>query len=428
MTRRLEGGGTSRPRGLDNYPGESVALPVKSLLKPRFFGVALLLAGVLSVASVTAARAADRVVPGAADVARLFDQATFGPTPALLAHARALGTKAWVEEQLRAPPTLYSGFPVEPARQRPGCNNWPAATRLELRCYRDTYTLFQIERQFFLHALNGPDQLRQRVALALSEIFVATNHDYPAYAMASYQNLLRRDAFGNFRTLLEDVTTHPVMGRTLDVVNNSRAHPNENYAREILQLFSIGLVELTPQGQPRAGKGGAPRATYGQATVEDLARVFTGWTYAPMPGRPLTWAGEPRYDVAMVPVESEHDTRPKRLLPGCADLPAGQGTRADLAATLDCIAGHPNVGPFLGRHLIQALVTSNPSPAYVGRVSAVFADNGAGQRGDLAAVVRAILLDPEARGDTPPPGFTVRTGVPNGYIRAGITNYELRIG
>ena len=222
--------------------------------------------------------------------------------------------------------------------------------------------------------------------------------------MAAYQQILLDDAFASYRQLISDVTLSPAMGRYLDMVNNDKADPtkgtspNENYAREVLQLFSIGLVELNDDGTPQLDNKGNTIPTYDQDTVEGFAAAFTGWTFPTKPGATAQWTNPTYYVGQMVPIDAHHDTTAKLLLDG-QTLPAGQSALTDLNGALDAIASHHNVGPFIGRQLIQHLVTSNPSPAYVARISAVFADNGHGVRGDLGAVVRAILLDPEARGD-----------------------------
>jgi uncharacterized protein (DUF1800 family) len=203
--------------------------------------------------------------------------------------------------------------------------------------------------------------------------------------------------------VLHAVTLSPVMGDYLDMVNNNRAdavartEPNENYAREILQLFSIGTVALAADGTPYTDAAGRPVPTYDQEEIEGFAHVFTGWTYPTIAGARARNNNPRNYDGDMIPVNANHDFGAKTLLFGVR-APAGLAMRADLDFALATIVAHPNVGPFIGRQLIQKLVASDPSPEYVARVVAVFGDNGAGQRGDLKAVVRAILLDPEARG------------------------------
>jgi uncharacterized protein (DUF1800 family) len=217
--------------------------------------------------------------------------------------------------------------------------------------------------------------------------------------------MFQTDAFGNFSTLLTDVTLSPVMGNYLDMVNNDKpgngVDPNENFAREILQLFSIGLEQMNPDGTLQVDGSGNPVPTYGQDEIIGFAHVFTGWTYPTKPGATAKFRNPEFYGGPMIAFDSHHDTGAKLLLNGVT-LPAGGATTGDLAAALQNIFNHPNVGPFITKQLIKRLVTSNPSPDYVGRVAAVFADNGSGVRGDLKAVVTAILMDPEARrGDDP---------------------------
>ena len=255
--------------------------------------------------------------------------------------------------------------------------------------------------------MSDADQLRQRVAFALSQIFVVSGVEiYEAYGMADYQNMLLNDAFANFRTLLQDVTLSPVMGHYLNMADNDKTNaalgtsPNENYGREVMQLFSIGLYELNPDGSQMLDSTGAPIPTYDQSVIEGFSSVFTGWTFPPLAGAASQWTNPINYDGVMVAFDSHHEPGTKLLLNGLT-LPAGQTSAQDLQMALDDIFNHPNVGPFIGKQLIQHLVTSNPSPAYIARVSAVFADNGSGVRGDMGAVVQAILTDPEARGDAP---------------------------
>jgi uncharacterized protein (DUF1800 family) len=242
------------------------------------------------------------------------------------------------------------------------------------------------------------------VAFALSEIVVISNiaPDLRPYAMSSYMDMLNRNAFGNYRKLLEDVTLHPAMGYYLNMLNSERddpetgIHPNENYAREILQLFSIGLVKLNQDGSPRL-EGGKPIPAYDEDVVKGFAKAFTGWSYGNATGfDDADENAEAAWLNPMKPFPAKHSPEEKLLLDGYV-LAAGGTPESDLRAALDNIFNHPNVGPFIGRQLIQRLVTSNPSPGYIARVAAAFADNGAGVRGDLRAVVSAILLDPEAR-------------------------------
>jgi uncharacterized protein (DUF1800 family) len=346
--------------------------------------------------------------PSAADTARLLEQATFGVTAADVAHVQSSGFGAYLTEQLAAPASQYVGFSYTPHTAPVNCksdgSSPPDAASL---CARDQYSLFQVQRQFFMNALNHTDQLRQRVAFALSQIFVVSGTEiYEAYGMADFQNMLLNDAFGNFRTLLEDVTLSPVMGHYLNMVDNDKTNatlgtnPNENYGREVLQLLSIGLYELNSDGSQKLDASGNPIPTYDQSVVEGFSSVFTGWTYPPLAGATSRFGNPTNYDGQMVSFDAHHEPGTKLLLDGFT-VPAGQTSAQDLKMGLDDIFNHPNVGPFIGERLIQHLVTSNPSPAYIARVSAVFADNGKGVRGDMGAVVTAILTDAEARGDAP---------------------------
>jgi len=322
--------------------------------------------------------------PADVAAARFLTQATFGPTEATIAEFRNFASaEAWLDAQFAAPASLVVPY------TRANSNGSSREARHEI---------------WWSNALGQPDQLRQRVAFALSQIFVASDLDYALanaqYGVADYYDMLTRNAFGNYRQLLEEVTLHPVMGVYLSMVRNEKANPelnirpDENYAREVLQLFSIGLTELNIRGE--AVPAGNPNPAYTQRTVEEFARVFTGWNYATASSWTTTSLGAGTYELPMVPVEEFHDTGSKALLNGTV-VPAGLGTAADMQAALDNIFQHPNVGPFVGKLLTQRLVTSNPSPEYVERVATVFNNNGAGERGDLRAVVRAILLDEEAR-------------------------------
>ena len=334
------------------------------------------------------------------DALRLLDQSSFGVTSKDLAHVEQIGIAAYLEEQFAKPRTGYHGFTYRQTTAPENCRTVPGAPASAASlCARDHYTLFELQRQFFANAMTGEDQLRQRVAFALSQIFVVSGTRIShAAGMAGYQNLLLEHAFGNFRELLEAVALSPVMGVYLDAANNAKANaasgtkPNENFARELLQLFCIGTVQLQPDGTPLTVNG-EPVATYNQAVVQAYARVFTGWTYAPLPGGISKWTNPSNLTEPLVSIDAEHDIGAKRILDDVT-LPAKQTAAQDLDQALDALAGHANVGPFIGRRLIQHLVTSNPSSQYLARIAAVFDDNGAGVRGDLQAVVRAILPDP----------------------------------
>jgi len=331
----------------------------------------------------------DDALPTAAEAARFLKQSTWGPTVDLIAHVETVGFERFLDEQFDAPISSYPTLPLVPSTAPEDC---PALTV----CRRDNYTLYPVQTRFFANALYGEDQLRQRVAFALHQIFVVSGIDigqgYPS-RFTPYLQVLDRDAFGNFRQLLNDITLNPAMGNYLDMANNNKANPNENYAREILQLFTIGLNQLNPDGSLVRDAQGQTVPTYDQTTVNAFARVFTGWTFAA-----AQTTGIANYiDPLRVANANNHDTGTKTLLRGVV-LPANQSAAKDLSDGLNNIFRDPNVGPFIGRQLIQHLVTSNPSPAYIGRITRVFNDNGSGERGDLKAVVKAILLDPEARG------------------------------
>ena len=328
--------------------------------------------------------------PSARQASRFLEHATWGPTVSLIEHVQEVGYEQFLEEQFEAPASSYPTLPLYPTTAPADC---PAGSV----CRRDNYTMYPLQTRFFVNALYGEDQLRQRVAFALHQIIVVSGVEIrqPSW-MAPYLQVLDRNAFGNFRQFLDEITLNPAMGNYLDMAGNNRTRPNENYAREILQLFSIGLVRLNPDGTSQLDNYGSTIPTYDQQTVNAFARSFTGWNFAAAPA-----PGTPNYIDPMVATQSRHDVGAKTLLRGVT-LPPNQTAAKDLSDGLDNIFMDPTVGPFIGKQLIQHLVTSNPSPAYVRRVSEAFNDNGVGIRGDLKAVVRAILLDREAIGEGSP--------------------------
>jgi uncharacterized protein (DUF1800 family) len=346
--------------------------------------------------------------PTKAEAYRFLNQATFGATEAEAQRLIALGSGGnayarWIDEQLAAPASTELPYVVAAVP-----NPVPADFNVGS---------LNVQRQdiWFQNAVRGSDQLRQRVAWALSQTMVVsqvTLNNYPL-GLASYYDMLARDAFGDFRKLIEDVTLHPMMGVYLSMLGNQKPNParnirpDENYARELMQLFTIGLVQLNPDGTTQRDASNQPIPTYDQAVIEGFAHVFTGWKWACSTGSPPgcnfnnTRPTASNQIVAMQAFADQHATEAKRLLSYASavksSLPPNQAPAQDLADALDNIFNHPNVGPFLARGLIQKLVTSNPSPSYVQRVSAVFDNDGTGKRGNLAAVVRAVLLDDEAR-------------------------------
>ena len=327
-----------------------------------------------------------------AEAFQLLNQASFGATEAEALDVIAMRPEQWIDDQMSRPASL----------QLPHMLTLPPPQFMG-QLHTDRVDIW------FRNVLNGEDQLRQRVAFALSEIMVVSQlgalQSRP-FAVADFYDVLVKNAFGNYRDLIEEVTLHPAMGVYLSMLGNEKPdpvlniRPDENYARELMQLFSIGLVELDIDGSVMLDANNQPIPTYDQEIIEGFAHVFTGWT----------WRGSPSFGSGNVPVASQyfpmelwpefHDTGEKTLLGGTV-LPAGQTGEQDLDAALDNIFEHPNVAPFMAIRLIQRLTTSNPSPGYVRRVAEVFNDNGFGVKGDLGAVVKAILLDPEARPDLP---------------------------
>jgi len=326
--------------------------------------------------------------------ARLLDQATFGPTLTDIAHVQTVGVQGYLNEQFALAPTLEPDITTPPPTL----------------CATSTVACQQAE--WWQAALTAPDQLRQRVAFAMSEMFVISTNSDNARAVTPYQNILVNDAFANFYTMMKDVTLSPGMGAYLNMLNSAKPGTiggvlqiaNENYARELMQLFTLGIDMLNQDGTLQLDTSGNPIPVYTETQVQAFARVYTGWTYATASGGiPTSFPNNTaNFDAPMAAVESQHDMNSKTLLNGTT-LPAGQSSSLDLTGALTNIFNHTNVGPFVCRQLIQHLVTSNPSPAYVSRISAVFANDGTGTRGNLKAVVQAILLDTEARsGDANP--------------------------
>jgi len=366
------------------------------------------------------------------DGIRFLEQTTWGPTDADLAHLRSIGMQAYINEQFNTPPQFidnsgtipplssdYPATPLYPINQPNPC---------DVTCQRDNYTLYPLQKQFFTNTLSQPDQLRQRVSFGIHQFIVVAglelnNNETSWYA--PYLQTIDKDSFGNFRTLLNDITLNPGMGQFLNMRGNSQVAPNENYAREIMQLFSIGVDTLNQNGTPVLDAQGNRVPSYSQATITNLARVFTGWDLGP--NRTTTINGVPtavtnyldpmplnantaRYDIQAKTLAPVSNT----AFPACSNCNSTANFQAyktnELNMAIDALFNHQNTGPYLCTQLIHQLVTSNPSPAYVGRCSAAFANNGSGVRGDMKAVITAILLDPEARGD-------VKTDPSYGHLR-----------
>lgn len=355
------------------------------------------------------------------DAVRFLQQASFGAKSADLA---TLGTTSlpyatWISQQMAMPATTSYVDYIQ-SKYALGDPYRPNGSK---------YNPLWVSQKFWERAANAPDQLRQRTAFALHKLLMVSQADadlwWEARAYANYMDMLNKRAFGNFRDLLGDLAHSPIMGMYLSFIRNQKEDattgrsPDENFARELMQLFTIGLYELNSDGTVKTDGNGKPIETYTNADITNLAKVLTGWSWG-LPDSQLTeynfkyaWpnttaAGDNFADLQpMKAYPGQHSTSQKVLFSGkswARTLPANGDAEAELSTVLDLLFNHPNVGPFIGRQLIQHLVTSNPSPAYVGRVAAVFANNGKGVRGDLAAVVRAVLLDDEAR-NAPAAGF-----------------------
>ncbi|KAA3665478.1 MAG: DUF1800 domain-containing protein [Chloroflexi bacterium] len=338
----------------------------------------------------------------AQEASRFLAQATLGADLALIQQVAATGIEPWIDQQFALPQTQVLDY-----------------------LYTNLYDEADIgtesaDQPLFRYALwtmimSGSDLLRQRVALALSEIFVISTEKDEIYnsgnGAADWCDMLLKNAFGNFRDLLQDVTLHPLMGFYLSHAGNRKTDeslnrfPDENYAREIKQLFTIGLFLLNEDGTQILDSEGQPISTYDNSHITEFAKIFTGLQFDfdgdphvdwPNPGFNSGWLNSYTAVRPLKMWDEEHEPGPKTLLNGYV-VPAAQTGMQDVNNALDHLFNHPNVGPFVGRQLIQRLVKSNPSPAYIGRVTAVFNNNGSGIRGDMKAVIKAILLDDEAR-------------------------------
>ena len=340
--------------------------------------------------------------PTAPEAARFLTQATFGPTDQSIASVQTSGIAPWIAQQ--------ESMPVS--------NSHVAYMDNRLAFLRLTNSFAQVKavdfyNSFWKASVVAPDQLRQRVKLALSEIFVISfaAPEMSPRGIASYYDMLGTNSFGNYRAILEKVTLHPMMGNYLNMIHSAKEnlatgqHPDENFAREVQQLMSIGLYQLNQDGTVKTDAAGAPIPTYTISDIEGLAKVFTGFSWyvtdPTVAGTLVAFQGSHldanSYVTSMVAYPAYHSTSAKSFLGVTIPASTKSDPNGDLKIALDTIFNHPNVGPFIGKQLIQRLVTSNPSPAYVSRVAGVFNDNGAGVRGDMRAVIAAILTDPEAR-------------------------------
>ncbi|NIJ07746.1 uncharacterized protein (DUF1800 family) [Sphingomonas vulcanisoli] len=338
-----------------------------------------------------AAQAAATLKAQETDVSRLAKQATFGATQTLIDHIKSVGVSAWLDEQFSATGSTYADIAAD--KKQSGSAGFCATT--DNQCNRHYFSREPVAMRFYADALGKPDQLRQRVALALSQLMVTSALEVPnAEGLAGYNQIFLDNAFGNFRDILGKVTLSGYMGDYLDMAGSNKNAPNENYAREMLQLFTMGPNKLNMDGTLVTDSTGAAVANYTADDVHNVALALTGWTYARFGA--ATDASFTDYAAAMVPNAAAYATTAKTFLG--ITIAAGASQTDSLNQTLDAAFNNASTPPYIAKYLIQQLVTSNPSAGYVGRVAAVFVNNGSNVRGDMKAVIKAILTDTEARG------------------------------
>ncbi len=347
------------------------------------------------------------------DASRFLQQATFGSTDSDIHHLSMIGYEAWLNEQFNMKQTLQ-----EPAVEQALILNHQPCMMSATMCSASMFVQNSqqedlVENSFWQTSITAPDQLRQRVEYALTQQFVISGTNFQVQSMprgeANYYDLLGKDGFGNFRDLLQDVTLNPMMGQFLSMLQNDKGNantdPDENYAREIMQLFTIGLYQLNDDGSQKLDQFGNPIPTYSNNDVMGLAKVFTGFSYG-VPGNYneawyncCIWVGKGYGEDLnpMQPFEDHHSTDEKQFLGVTIPASSNPDASHDLNIAMNTLFNHPNLPPFFSKQLIQHMVTSNPSPAYINRVSQIFKDNGKGVRGDMKSVIAAVLTDPEAR-------------------------------
>ena len=345
------------------------------------------------------------------DRARFLEQTTFGATTELDNRIRRIGLRTWLAEQFEAP---YPSNPYPDIISMPVTPPTSCSATTNPSCFRERYSMQPLQQWFFKEAFYGNSPLKHRVAWALSQIWVNSGVSIQqASHMIAYHKILSANAFGNYRDLMYQMTLSPTMGDYLDMVRSTKINPNENYPREILQLFSIGLFMLNQDGTLQRDAQNNPIPTYTQETVNNFSKVFTGWTFCNNADCPNAVPGTLNFKDPLILNSTNHDLTTKTLLnypnavnptiAPCADCTTTVNTEnyanQSLNQALDNIFNHPTLPPYISKLLIQQLVTSDPSPAYIQRVADVFVNNGQNIRGDLKAVVKAILLDPEARGN-----------------------------
>ncbi|MFN0278241.1 MAG: DUF1800 family protein [Pyrinomonadaceae bacterium] len=359
-----------------------------------------------------------------ADRKRLQEQAAFGPSAMLDSRIRRIGLRTWLNQQFEESyPSATNPYPnqvLKPGTPQSDCDGNTTVPDVPVTCNRDTYSMYQPQTWFFKEAFYSDSQLRHRVAWALAQIWVTSGVDIQqGRHIVEYHKILSNNAFGNYRNLMKQMTLHPTMGAYLSMASSTKNSPNENYARELKQLFTIGLFMLNPDGTVQCVEnnpcqpGDTAVPTYDQTVVNNLTEVLTGWTYCETTALcPNRVTGAQNFIDPLLLNNNNHDLTSKTLLTypgvtnqnvaactGCTGTAIATYANNSMDQALDNIFYHPNVGPFVSKIMIQHMVTSDPTPAYVGRVAAIFNNNGSGVRGDMKAVVKAILLDPEARGD-----------------------------
>lgn len=345
------------------------------------------------------------------DITRFLQQATFGPSSSSYEQVRRLGLGGWLNGQFKRSYSNYEGsypeFSLKPIDSTVGC---PSGG--DPNCFRDFYTMYHLQNWFFRQAVYGEDQLRHRIAWALHQIWVTSGIENNQVSwMVTYHKVLSKHAFGNWRDLMYDMTLNPGMGNYLDMMRSTRTNPNENYPREILQLFNVGLFQLNPDGTVKRDSQGNPLDTYTQDDVNNFTKVLTGWSRCEVTGCPNRTTGAPNYKDPMILTTGNHDLTAKTLLDypgavgkniaacsGCTGTAITNYANNSINQALDNVYYHPNTAPFVSRLLIQQLVTSDPSPAYVERVANVFTANKTNPT-QMREVIKAILLDAEARGN-----------------------------
>ena len=310
---------------------------------------------------------------------RFLEQASMGPSPALLAQVKAQGMDAWIASQMKMTPTKI--ITPESMVNYDDQRDKPAAERM-----RDFYRL-----NLYNFFIGGEDQLRIRTSWVLSNFLVVSTRKVAEYGGLEYLNLMQTHAFGQYGDLLKNLTLSPAMGNYLDNNQNTKWQLNENYGRELMQLFSVGLVQLNMDGTPKRDASGKVLETYSQKDVIEITRALTGWNFVPNPTDLISNRNFANYGKPMIENSNRHDTDSKTFLG--KTIPAGQTAAKDLDSLVEILVTHPNAAPFVSLRLIQGMTTSDPSPAYLQRVATVFRDT----KGNLAKVVMAILTDPESR-------------------------------